>query len=191
MKRRGLIVAGALSLILAMAVACGGDDDGASGAATKAPTATSPPVATATATSPPAATATPTSPPPATATPTTAPAIDKPDDGLVAAGKELYLNVPDNAAPQALWCFQCHLIEGIDGAAGLIGPDHSHLATEAAGRVPGMTVEEYIRHSIEDPEAFVAEGVDRSTPGLMTNAITEKLTEEQIDALVAFLMTLE
>ena len=185
MKRRGLLVAGALSLILAMAVACGGDDDGAP-AATRAPTATSLPAATATATSPPPATATPTSPPPATATPITAAPVDT---GAVARGRELYLNVPDNAAPQALWCFQCHLIQGVEGAAGLIGPEHTRVAADAVGRIAGMSAEEYIRDSIKNPEAFVAEGIDRSTPGLMTNAITEKLTDEQIDALVAFLLT--
>jgi len=105
------------------------------------------------------------------------------------AGRELYLNVPDNAAPQALWCSQCHTIEGV--AAGLIGPDHTHLATEAANRTPGLSAEEYIRESIKNPEVFVAEGVPRSMPGLMTNAITEKLTDKQIEDLVAFLLTLK
>ena len=105
------------------------------------------------------------------------------------AGKELYLNVPDNAAPQALWCSHCHMIEGV--AAGLIGPDHTNLATDAADRKPGMSAEEYIRESIKDPVLFVAEGVARSTPGLMTNAITEKLTDKQIEDLVAYLLTLK
>ena len=54
-----------------------------------------------------------------------------------------------------------------------------------------MSAEEYIRESIKAPEVFVAAGVDRATAGLMTEAITSGLTDEQIDALVAFLMTLE
>ena len=106
-------------------------------------------------------------------------------------GRELYLNVPANAAPQALWCYQCHFIEGIPEAVGLIGPDHTRIGSEAAIRVPGMSAEDYLRESIVDPELRIAEGVDRATPGLMTKAIVEKLTDEQVDALVAFMLTLK
>ena len=164
MGRSSLLLACALGLILMMAGACGGGNGEPAATSTLKPTAT-----------------------PTSAiieTPT-------PSDGLVARGRELYLNVPDNAAPQALWCYQCHFIESVAGAAGLIGPEHSHLATVADTRKPGLSAEEYIRESIKNPALFVAEGVERSTPGLMTNAITEKLTEDQIEALVAFLMTLK
>ena len=92
-------------------------------------------------------------------------------------------------AHKPLWCSTCHQIEGI--AVGLIGPDLTHIATDAATRKSGMSAEQYIRESIKAPEVFVALGVDRSTAGLMTEAITSGLTDEQIDALVAFLMTFE
>ena len=101
-------------------------------------------------------------------------------------GKGIFCGVPENAAPQALWCSQCHTIEGV--ASGLIGPDLTRIGTDAATRKPGTSAEDYIRESIEDPKAFVAEGVERATPGLMTNDITEKLTAEQVDALVEFLL---
>ncbi len=101
------------------------------------------------------------------------------------------MNVPGNVAPQALWCFHCHMIDGIPEASGRIGPDHTHLASWAAGRMSGISAEDYIRESIVNPTAFVAQDVERSVPGLMTEAITEKLTDEQVNALVAFLMTLE
>lgn len=104
------------------------------------------------------------------------------------SGEGLFLNVPANVAPQALWCYQCHTIEGIEGATGMIGPDQTHIGTDAATRIPGMSAEEYIRMSITDPEDFVAEGLDRATAGLMTEAITENLTGAQVDALVAFLL---
>ena len=105
---------------------------------------------------------------------------------LVAKGRELYTNVPSSAGPQALWCYQCHTIEGISN--GLIGPDHTHIGTWASTRKPGLSSEAYIRESIRDPEAFVTEGVERAVPGLMTKAITVGLTDEQVDALVAFLL---
>ena len=110
-------------------------------------------------------------------------------DGLVAIGQEVFMNAPDNVGPQALWCSTCHQIEGI--AAGLIGPDLTHIATDSDSRKPGMSAEQYIRESIKAPEVFVAADVERATVGLMTEAITSGLTDEQIDALVAFLMTFE
>ena len=143
-------------------------------ATTPTPGPTAPPGAT--------PTATPTTPTPSIETP----APSGPDGELVAQGRELYLTPPPNVGPQALWCYQCHKIEGV--TAGLIGPDHTHLATEAATRVPGLSAAEYIRESIIDPEKRVAEGVKRATPGLMTKAITEGLTDGQVAALVAFLL---
>ena len=104
-------------------------------------------------------------------------------------GQQIFLNAPASVGAQALWCSQCHAIEGV--AIGLIGPDQSHIATDAATRKPGMSAEEYIRESIVAPESFVAVGVERAVTGLMTTAITSGLTDEQVDALVAFLMTLE
>ena len=184
-KRVGPLVVGILSLALLLAAACGGDSGPApTNTPTTAPENTptsAPPAPTATATSPaPAST-------PATDTGAPTPAVPPSDDPLVAKGLELFMNVPDNAAPQALWCYQCHLIEGVSD--GLVGPEQTHVGTDAATRRPGLSAEEYIRESIKSPEVFIPEGVERSTAGLMTNAITENLTEEQIDALVAFLLT--
>ena len=100
-------------------------------------------------------------------------------------GQEIFLTVPEN---QALWCAQCHTIEGV--AAGLIGPDLSHIGTDAATRKAGMSAEAYIRESIREPEEFICPA-ERCNPGLMTNAITGTLTDEQVEALVAYLLTLE
>ena len=185
MKKGGLLpILLALGTFLALAAACGGGGDSIA-----APTVTTAP-ATSTPTSAPE-TPTPTTAATSTPTPTIAPPTQPPtgNGDLVARGRELYLNVPDNAAPQALWCYQCHFIEGIPEAAGLIGPDHTHIGRDPVGRIPGLSAEEYLRQSIQDPEAHVAEGVERATPGLMTNAITEDLTNDQVDALVAFLLT--
>ena len=97
------------------------------------------------------------------------------------------MNAPDNVGAQALWCSTCHIVEGM--AAGLIGPDLSHIGTDAATRKPGMSGDEYLRESIRSPEAHVAQGVERATKGLMTTAITKDLTDEQVNALVAFLLS--
>ena len=83
-------------------------------------------------------------------------------------------------------CGACHTIEGL--ATGLVGPDLTHIGTDAETRKPGASAEDYIRESIKDPEAFVAEGVERATAGLMLGALTANLTDGQVDALVEFLL---
>ncbi len=80
----------------------------------------------------------------------------------------------------------CHTIEGI--SAGLVGPDLTHIGSEASGRISGVSAEDYLIESIRNPEAFVAEGVERAIPGLMTSAITANLTDQQVEALVQFLL---
>ncbi len=83
-------------------------------------------------------------------------------------------------------CGACHTVEGV--AAGVVGPDLTYIGSEAASRKPGMSAEDYLIESIKEPEAFVAEGVERAMPGLMTAAVTSHLTDEQVDGLVAFLL---
>jgi mono/diheme cytochrome c family protein len=107
------------------------------------------------------------------------------------SGRELFLAVPSNAGPQTLWCQQCHTIEGVPGADGRVGPELTHIGISAAGRKPGMSAQEYLRESLVDPETYVAPGVERATVGLMTPSITGGLTAEQIDAIVALLLTLK
>ena len=122
-------------------------------------------------------------------TPTT-PTPEVTREPLFELGKSIYLISPPNVGAQPLWCSTCHQIEGV--TQGLIGPDLTHVGTDAANRVPGMSAEDYIRESIVDPEARLTAGVDRgNTPGLMIKSITEGLTDEQVDALVAFLLAQE
>ena len=122
-----------------------------------------------------------------TPTPTpVAPGEECADDDRVCQGRQLFLNVPASAAPQALWCSQCHALGDI--ASGAIGPDLTNIAVDAATRKPGTTAEEYIRESIREPEAFLCE-VELCTQGLMTASVTEGLTDEEVDLLVEFLMS--
>ncbi len=97
---------------------------------------------------------------------------------LVALGEEIFTG--------AGGCIACHTVEGI--SAGLVGPDLTHIGTDAATRKPGVSAEAYIRESIREPDAFVAEGVARAIPGLMTSAITASLSDDEVAALVEFLL---
>lgn len=88
-------------------------------------------------------------------------------------------------------CMTCHTIDGVPGAVGIIGPDLTHIATEAATRQPGVSARDYITTSIVDPESFVATGIERATPGLMTAAIVANLSDADVEALVEFLLQQE
>lgn len=88
-------------------------------------------------------------------------------------------------------CMTCHTIDGVPGAVGVIGPDLTHIATDAANRQPGVSARDYITTSIVDPESYVAADVERAVPGLMTNAIVANLTDADVEALVEFLMQQE
>ena len=99
-------------------------------------------------------------------------------DALIAQGQELFAG--------AGGCASCHTVEGV--SAGVVGPDLSHLGTEGGSRKPGLAARDYIEESIRDPEAFVASGVDRAIPGIMTSAITAGLSDDQVASLVEFLL---
>jgi heme/copper-type cytochrome/quinol oxidase subunit 4/mono/diheme cytochrome c family protein len=91
-------------------------------------------------------------------------------------------------------CSACHTIE--DVSAGILGPDLSRIATVAESRIPGYSAEQYIRESVNEPDAYTVsaadDGIDQDfQEGLMvatTSALG--LTGEDVNQLVEYLMTL-
>ncbi len=98
------------------------------------------------------------------------------------AGRSLYF---ENTLGTNTGCRLCHSLE--PGNV-LVGPSFAGVASRAATRVPGLSAEEYLRQSIIDPNAYVVEGFPA---GQMFSNYAEVLTPEDIDNLVAFLLTLE
>jgi ferredoxin len=82
----------------------------------------------------------------------------------------------------------CRVCHSLDPGVVIIGPSFDGVATAATTRVPGLTADEYLRESIVDPDAFVVHGFD---PGVMLQNFNETLTDEQVDNLVAFLLTFD
>ena len=76
----------------------------------------------------------------------------------------------------------------------MVGPPLDHIGSEAANRIPGFTAATYIRLSIIEPDAHTAgtaAGLEYSyPPRLMASllAASTKLSETDVQALVAFLM---
>lgn len=82
-------------------------------------------------------------------------------------------------------CVACHTVSGL--SSGTVGPVLDGIASRAAERVGGMDAEEYLRQSILEPGAHIVEGFD----DLMPPDIASGLSAEQLDNLVAFLLSLE
>ena len=83
-------------------------------------------------------------------------------------------------------CGGCHVIEGVTGAVGVVGPELNGIATRAATRVAGMSAEDYIRESVEHPEAFIVEGYDN-----VMQPLRGTMSDDEFDILVNYLLTLQ
>jgi cytochrome c551/c552 len=100
----------------------------------------------------------------------------------VAAGDQLFHQtvIGTNAG-----CVTCHSTEkGVT----IVGPSLAEIATTAATAEPGMTAEAFIKESIVDPNKVVTQGFNAN---IMPQNWSQVLTEQQIDQLVAYLMTLK
>jgi len=100
----------------------------------------------------------------------------------VARGEALYKGTTIGAA-SAPGCVTCHSLE--EGVT-LVGPSHAGIGTAAGSRVAGMSAEEYLHQSIVEPDAHLEENF---SPGVMYQNYGTDLTEQQINDIVAFLMT--
>jgi nitric oxide reductase subunit C len=81
-------------------------------------------------------------------------------------------------------CATCHSLEP---EVVIVGPSLAGVATRAATRIPGQSAEAYLRNSILHPGDFVVPGFQN----VMAQNLGEILTFEQINEIIAFLLTLE
>jgi hypothetical protein len=86
-------------------------------------------------------------------------------------------------------CGSCHKIGNI-GEAHKVGPDLTYIGLTASGRVPDLTAEQYIRQSILEPNAYLAPECPNAPcmPGIMPQNYSTRLSAEQLDTLVTFLL---
>ncbi len=87
-------------------------------------------------------------------------------------------------------CGSCHKIGAI-GEAHKVGPDLSYIGLTASERVPDISAEAYIRQSILEPNAYLAPECPNSAclPGIMPQNYSGRLSTDQINTLVEFLLT--
>jgi mono/diheme cytochrome c family protein len=82
-------------------------------------------------------------------------------------------------------CSTCHSLE--EGVT-IVGPSLAGVGSLAGEQVSGLSAEEYLRQSILEPNAHLVEGFSAN---IMPLVWSDVLTEEQVDDLIAFLMTLK
>ncbi|MCY4078891.1 MAG: DUF4399 domain-containing protein [Caldilineaceae bacterium] len=90
-------------------------------------------------------------------------------------------------------CNSCHITTGLPLAdSAMLGPDQTNLGVIAATRREGYTAEEYVREAIVEPSAFIVEECPLG-PCLqvMPENYGDILTEEEIDAVVAYLLSMK
>ena len=104
--------------------------------------------------------------------------------GDAANGERLFsqATIGANNAPG---CITCHSLEP---DVVIVGPSQAGLATRAQTRVAGVSAADYIHQSIVEPNAYIVEGF---AEGLMYQNYGTDLTEQEINDLVAYTLTLE
>lgn len=104
--------------------------------------------------------------------------------GDVAAGKAIFESTTIGSDPG---CFTCHSLEA-DKV--IVGPSLAGIATDAAGDAAdeGISTEEMLKEMITDPNAEVVEGFPADT---MPQDFGTQLSQQDLDNLIAYLMTLK
>ncbi len=89
-------------------------------------------------------------------------------------------------------CNSCHVTTGLPEVdAAMLGPDQTNLGTVAGTRREGYTAEEYLREAILDPSAFIVEECPLGQClQVMPVNYGDQLSEEELDAIVAYLLSL-
>lgn len=82
-------------------------------------------------------------------------------------------------------CGVCHYVQEQQGV--LVGPNMAGLSERAGARVPDMSARQYIIESIREPDAYVVDGFP---PGTMNQQYGERLSDQNVEHLIAYLMTL-
>lgn len=104
------------------------------------------------------------------------PPIAAPDDP-VAQGRYWFVRAPAS-------CSSCHALEP---NVALTGPSLAGIARVAGSRVAGQDAATYLRRSILHPSDYIVPGYD----DVMAKNLAQVLSAEQVDQIVAFLLTLD
>jgi hypothetical protein len=109
------------------------------------------------------------------------------EKGDAERGKQIYNQVLQGSRGEIAPCASCHpIVEGEN--AKIMGNNLYDIGNRADKIVTGQGAEEYLRRSIVDPDSFLAANFQE---GIMPRDYSKVLTNQQIEDLVAFLLTLK
>lgn len=103
-------------------------------------------------------------------------------------GRALFNQPVDSPRGEQQACSRCHAIKEGERAPTGLGTNFFDIGVRAGNTVPGQTAEQYLRTSITDPDAFLAGNFQ---DGLMYREYAKALTPQQIEDLVAYMLTLK
>lgn len=106
----------------------------------------------------------------------------QPDEVYLSSGEALFKQVAHGNAPG---CLACHSLEA---DVALVGPSLAGIAQRTTNLQSDQEMEAYLRESIINPDAYMVDGY---APGVMYQQYEDTLTDDQIDDLVAFMLTLQ
>jgi len=95
-------------------------------------------------------------------------------DPLAAKGKQIFNQN----------CATCH---ALSPDTIIVGPSLAGIASRAGSRLPDLDARQYLELSILKPDAYIVQGFSDTMP----KDLGKKLTGAELDALVAFLLTLK
>lgn len=103
-------------------------------------------------------------------------------DSAAKAGEDLFAKT---VIGSQAGCITCHSLE--EGVI-VVGPSIAGIGSRAGSIVAGQSAEEYLQESILNPDAHLVEGFPAGT---MPQVWGDELTSEQVDQLVAYMLTLK
>ena len=103
--------------------------------------------------------------------------VDVPPPPGASQGREVF-------EARAIGCTVCH---SVDPGGNGVGPSLAGVGAVAGSRVEGLTAEQYLRQSIFLPDQYI---VDGWPAGQMLPIYRERLSETELEALIAYLLTL-
>jgi mono/diheme cytochrome c family protein len=83
------------------------------------------------------------------------------------------------------YCARCH---ATSGESVIVSPSLAGIASQGGNRIEGMDAPAYIRGSILNPGAYTVEGFPE---GVMPLNLKDQLSPDDLEAVVAYLLTLK
>ncbi len=112
--------------------------------------------------------------------------------GDAARGEQIFAQQVKQASGSNAPCMACHSL--VPGEV-KTGPSLAGIAARAASRVPGETAEQYIRHSIQQPNAFIVPDnpayMGANGKSLMPEGLGNLMSKQDLADLIAYLLTLQ